>query len=61
MEAKRLDGMIDQLRFQLVELAMKKGNFLDREVIELSQQLDKLIVQYQQLCENNLQESKVSA
>ncbi|MEJ8546210.1 aspartyl-phosphate phosphatase Spo0E family protein [Brevibacillus borstelensis] len=38
--------MIESLRGQLVKLVQEKG-FSNGEVVELSQQLDKYIVQYQ--------------
>jgi hypothetical protein len=48
MEADQLLNKIEDLRLALCELAQK--NFLtDPEVIELSQQLDQLLNEFQQL------------
>ncbi|GAA3405422.1 aspartyl-phosphate phosphatase Spo0E family protein [Paenibacillus hodogayensis] len=37
---------IEQLRGDLVALAMKKGTFADHSVLEMSQQLDEFLVQF---------------
>ncbi|MDF2723152.1 MAG: Spo0E like sporulation regulatory protein [Paenibacillus sp.] len=37
---------IEQLRYDLVALAMKKGTFADDTVLELSQHLDEYLVQF---------------
>ncbi|RAP76451.1 aspartyl-phosphate phosphatase Spo0E family protein [Paenibacillus montanisoli] len=38
---------LERLRGQLVDAAMRKDSFLDRDVIQLSQTLDQLIVKVQ--------------
>ncbi|MDF2714181.1 MAG: Spo0E like sporulation regulatory protein [Paenibacillus sp.] len=37
---------IEQLRGDLVALAMEKGTFADHTVLEMSQQLDEFLVQF---------------
>lgn len=37
---------IEQLRGDLVALAMEKGTFADNTVLEMSQQLDEFLVQF---------------
>ncbi|PYI55039.1 aspartyl-phosphate phosphatase Spo0E family protein [Paenibacillus flagellatus] len=37
---------IEQLRCDLVALAMEKGTFADDSVLEMSQQLDEFLVQF---------------
>ncbi|WP_284645358.1 aspartyl-phosphate phosphatase Spo0E family protein [Paenibacillus silviterrae] len=44
-----LNHIIEKLRVQMVELALKKGSLLDHDVIELSQRLDVYIVRLQKL------------
>jgi hypothetical protein len=51
MEQTKLSRMIEKLRCQMIELAAEKGNLMDENVIEISQQLDKLLLQFQKLKE----------
>jgi hypothetical protein len=37
---------IEQLRHKLVSLAIEKGSFLDEQVLELSQMLDRYLVHH---------------
>nr|WP_285860813.1 aspartyl-phosphate phosphatase Spo0E family protein [Brevibacillus sp. MER 51] len=38
-----MKNIVEQLREQLVQLYLEKNDFLDDEVVELSQQLDRYI------------------
>ncbi|WP_082061706.1 aspartyl-phosphate phosphatase Spo0E family protein [Paenibacillus sp. E194] len=42
-----LDNKINELRKKLTEIVQIKGGFIDEEVILISQQLDKLIIEMQ--------------
>ncbi|MED1956566.1 aspartyl-phosphate phosphatase Spo0E family protein [Brevibacillus formosus] len=39
-----MKNIVEQLREQLVQLYLEKNDFLDDEVVELSQQLDRYIL-----------------
>ncbi|WCK54484.1 aspartyl-phosphate phosphatase Spo0E family protein [Aneurinibacillus sp. Ricciae_BoGa-3] len=41
--------IVEELRIQLTQLVIKKGTFLDEEVVQLSQHLDKYVLLIQQL------------
>ncbi|MUT65548.1 aspartyl-phosphate phosphatase Spo0E family protein [Paenibacillus sp. NEAU-GSW1] len=45
---KQLLIEMEKLREEMVEIAMLKQNFLNIEVLQLSQSLDKLIIQAQE-------------
>ncbi|GIM48022.1 hypothetical protein DNHGIG_35710 [Collibacillus ludicampi] len=47
VDLENLKFRIEQLRLYMVKVAMEKGNFSDPAVVEISQQLDELIIQYQ--------------
>lgn len=49
LELMYLRRKIEWFRRWMVQLAAQKGSLVDREVIELSQKLDMLIVDYQRL------------
>lgn len=49
MEEQQLIQVIEYLRGQMIQLAMKKGNLTDEAVVKLSQLLDKYLLKYQQL------------
>jgi hypothetical protein len=51
MKERETSRKIEKLRLQMIDLAMEKGSFIDKNVIELSKQLDHLILQYQLLKE----------
>lgn len=53
MEEIRLLRHISALKKRLVEQVDMKGTFLDPDVIDLSQRLDKLIVRFQQIRSGN--------
>lgn len=40
---------IEELREQMIHLAVEKGNISDREVLNLSEQLDVCLVQFQKM------------
>ncbi len=40
---KSLDNLVEKLRQELIELALKKGNLSDNELVHKSQELDKLL------------------
>jgi hypothetical protein len=42
-----LNQIIEELRVQMIELAIEKGDFLDENVVTLSQELDIILVQYE--------------
>lgn len=48
MDRLILNEMIEQLRSQLIELVAAKGDFVDDEVVALSEKLDILICRYWQ-------------
>ncbi|MDC0761447.1 aspartyl-phosphate phosphatase Spo0E family protein [Brevibacillus porteri] len=43
-DINHLKNIVEQLRGQLVQLYLEKNDFLDDEVVELSQQLDQYIL-----------------
>lgn len=49
LELMYLRRKIEWFRQRLIKLAAQKGSLIDREVIEVSQKLDMLIVDYQRL------------
>ncbi|WP_139492131.1 aspartyl-phosphate phosphatase Spo0E family protein [Brevibacillus dissolubilis] len=44
---EELSNRIEMLRVKMVQTAMQKGSLVDTHVLELSQQLDELILKYQ--------------
>ncbi|WGV59819.1 aspartyl-phosphate phosphatase Spo0E family protein [Brevibacillus brevis] len=51
-----LKNIVEQLREQLVQLYLEKNDFLDDEVVELSQQLDQYILVIQSKNDESLNE-----
>lgn len=49
LELMYLRRKIEWFRQRMIKLATKKGSLIDGEVIEVSQRLDMLIVEYQRL------------
>lgn len=45
--------IIDNLRQQMVEIAMERGSFVDEQVVAISQQLDFFIYQQQLIQDRN--------
>ncbi len=47
LDMEELSNRIEMLRVKMVQTAMQKGSLVDTHVLELSQQLDELILKYQ--------------
>lgn len=48
-EELQLEFKVEKFRVQMIRLAEEKGNLLDGKVLEISQQLDRLLVQLQRM------------
>lgn len=48
-EELQLELKVESFRIQMIELAAEKGSLIDGKVIEISQQLDTLLVRLQRM------------
>lgn len=49
MEESELRQHLEQMQFQLYRLVEQKGSFVHPKVVELSQQIDRLVLTMQQM------------
>ncbi len=47
MNVGTLSSNVEKLRIRMVRLAKERGSFIDEHVVEISQELDQLLVQLQ--------------